>query len=208
MTEDKEATAMFTEEEYTLTIATDGKGTVVKHPDQPTYTYGTLVELTATAYIGWTFSHWTGDITGNDNPEAINVTENKTVAAHFTEEEVPPTIEIVAPKNAIYVFDSAILPFPIPIIVRRITIEVDASDNDSGIERVEFYIDGKLRGNDTSSPYTWTWIDDGPRRHIINATAYDNAGNSAYQEITVWKWGFHPGLVALLLLLAVLKSKI
>jgi len=71
---------------YTLTINVVGNGTVVKDPDQATYTYGTLVELTAVADSGWVFSHWSGDLTGSTNPETINMTSNKTVTTTFTQD--------------------------------------------------------------------------------------------------------------------------
>jgi hypothetical protein len=34
---------------------------------------------------------------------------------------------------------------------------VDAFDNDSGIDKVEFYINNKLKASDSSPPYKWKW---------------------------------------------------
>jgi hypothetical protein len=73
------------EDEYTLTINVIGSGSVAKDPDQPTYTYGTIVELNATADPGWIFDHWDGDLSGSKNPENINMDGDKTVIANFTE---------------------------------------------------------------------------------------------------------------------------
>jgi len=87
MTGDKTVTATFTEDQYTLTININGSGTVSKDPDQETYTYGTLVNLTATADPGWTFDHWDGDLSSSENPENITMDDNKTVIANFTEIE-------------------------------------------------------------------------------------------------------------------------
>jgi hypothetical protein len=42
--------------EFTLTINIVGNGQVIKNPDQTTYTYGTVVELTAIPDTGWSFS--------------------------------------------------------------------------------------------------------------------------------------------------------
>jgi hypothetical protein len=94
MTSDKEVTAHFTEDQYTLTINIDGNGSVTKDPDQTTYTYGTLVELTAEADPGWLFDYWSGDLTGSDNPITINMTSDKEVTAHFIEDEFTLTITI------------------------------------------------------------------------------------------------------------------
>lgn len=75
------------EDEYTLTINVVGSGSVAKDPDQPTYLYGTLVNLTANADGGWMFNHWDGDLSGYINPENITMDSNKTVIANFTEIE-------------------------------------------------------------------------------------------------------------------------
>lgn len=69
--------------EYTLTININSLGAVAKDPDQETYTYGTLVNLSAIDDSGWTFDHWSGDLNGSENPTAINMISNKTVIAHF-----------------------------------------------------------------------------------------------------------------------------
>jgi hypothetical protein len=89
-----------------------------------------------------------------------------------------------------------------PIIVQSITIEVNASDNQSGINRVEFYIDGILKGSDTSKPYSYDWREMRSGNHTITVKAYDNGGNSATSpEILVFKWRLHPILVIILLIL-------
>jgi uncharacterized repeat protein (TIGR02543 family) len=80
---DKTVNATFIKKAYTLTINIFGNGSVSKDPDQPTYTYGTQVQLTASANIGWSFSHWSGDITSSDNPTTFIITGNMTITAHF-----------------------------------------------------------------------------------------------------------------------------
>jgi uncharacterized repeat protein (TIGR02543 family) len=52
-----------------------------------------VVTLTATADAGWTFSNWTGDLTGSTNPDTITMDGNKTVTATFTETPVETTID-------------------------------------------------------------------------------------------------------------------
>jgi hypothetical protein len=60
-----------------------------------------------------------------------------------------------------------------------ITLSATASDN-VGVSRVEFYVDGALKGNDTTSPYSLaldsTTLADGS--HTLTAKAFDAAGNS------------------------------
>ncbi|MFW6121388.1 MAG: InlB B-repeat-containing protein, partial [Petrotogales bacterium] len=79
---------------YTLTININSDGIVTRDPDQETYNYGTLVNLTSYDNLGWSFSHWSGDLNGTENPTTINMTSNKTVTAHFTEDRYTLTINI------------------------------------------------------------------------------------------------------------------
>ena len=195
---------------YTLTITIQGSGTVTKVPDQTTYTYGQVVNLTADPASGWGFDHWGGDLSGSTNPTSITMNGNRAVTANFTkegEDTTPPLVKIVKPGNAFYIFNKEILPFRMPIIVQSVTIEVNASDNQSGMNRVAFYIDGILKGNDTSKPYSYDWKELRSGKHTIKVTAYDNAGNNASAEILVFKWRLHPILIIPILILGVLWAK-
>jgi len=106
ITENTTVTARFTQNQYTLTISVEGNGSVAKDPEQLTYTYGTVVELNATADLGWTFSHWSGDISGSVNPNTIFIDGNKSVTAIFTQNLYTLTINIIgngtATKNPDY----------------------------------------------------------------------------------------------------------
>jgi uncharacterized repeat protein (TIGR02543 family) len=115
MTEDKTVTAHFTLDEYTLTANTVGNGVVVKDPDQATYVYNISVQLNANPDTGWSFSHWTGDLTGSTNPESIIMTEDKTVTAHFTPDEYTLTVNTVGngavmkePDQATYTYNTSV----------------------------------------------------------------------------------------------------
>ena len=212
MTGDKSVTAHFVQKEYTLTIIVDGQGTVTKDPSLPTYLYGTAVELTATPDSDWVFSSWSGDLNSTQNPQSITMDGNKTITAHFVyngDDMNPPVIEITRPTNdGFYIFNQFILPFKMlgmPIIVQMITLEANASDNESGIEQVEFFVDGLPVGTDTSTPYSCDWREIRSGKHTITATATDNAGNTATtQDLVVFKWRFHPALIALIFLLGLI----
>lgn len=91
MNSDKMLTANFEEDIYTLSVTTTGQGTIYKYPAPPYY-YNDMVELTATPSSGWSFDHWTGDLSGSDNPANIYMTANKAVTAVFTQNALPPTI--------------------------------------------------------------------------------------------------------------------
>jgi uncharacterized repeat protein (TIGR02543 family) len=80
--------------ELVLTVLVDEGGTVIKKPNREKYAYGTLVQLTAVADLGYTFSHWEGNLTGNLNPATILMTGNKTVKAVFVKSEYTLTINV------------------------------------------------------------------------------------------------------------------
>ncbi|MFA5102306.1 MAG: cohesin domain-containing protein [Candidatus Thermoplasmatota archaeon] len=80
--------------EFNLIISIDGSGTVTKTPNQTTYPYGTVVQLTAVANTGCIFNSWSGDLAGNTNPISITIHGNKSVTAHFTSNQCTLTITI------------------------------------------------------------------------------------------------------------------
>jgi uncharacterized repeat protein (TIGR02543 family) len=83
MNENKTVTATFVPIEYTLTIANDGLGEVTRIPDQTTYHYGDVVQLTAVPAVTYGFSHWEGDLAGSTNPANITIYGNKSITAVF-----------------------------------------------------------------------------------------------------------------------------
>jgi uncharacterized repeat protein (TIGR02543 family) len=69
---------------YTIDI-TSAHGTVTKSPDQTTYHYGDVVQLTATPNTGWTFANWTGDLNSSTNPDSVTIHGNTSVTANYTQ---------------------------------------------------------------------------------------------------------------------------
>ncbi|HEX6975332.1 MAG TPA: phospholipase D-like domain-containing protein [Vicinamibacterales bacterium] len=78
----------------------------------------------------------------------------------------PPTVSITAPADGAVVSGTA-------------TVSADASD-DTGVTRVELWVDAVLRSTVTTSPYHFTWdtttMPDGS--HTLEARAFDAAGNA------------------------------
>jgi regulation of enolase protein 1 (concanavalin A-like superfamily) len=68
------------------------------------------------------------------------------------------------------------------------TITASASDADGSIARVEFYAGGLRLGQDTSSPYSFTWLNLPLGTFSLMAVAYDNDGamtSSAQRVVNV-----------------------
>ena len=79
------------------------------------------------------------------------------------------------------------MPLKNTIILGKITIRAEVySIND--MDRVEFYIDDKLKYVDDGSPYEWFWNEFAFGNHEIKAIAYDNEGSNTSDEITVWRF--------------------
>jgi hypothetical protein len=81
------ATSYIGPETYTLSASVSpvGSGAVSKNPDQATYNWGTNVELTAHANLGWTFGSWSGGASGTSNPVTVTITDDTAVTATFTQ---------------------------------------------------------------------------------------------------------------------------
>jgi uncharacterized repeat protein (TIGR02543 family) len=85
----KTVTANFNLITYTLTVdvSPGGGGTVTLEPSEPAggYVAGAEVTLTALASEGYEFDHWSGDLSGSENPTSIELDSDKEATAHFTQ---------------------------------------------------------------------------------------------------------------------------
>lgn len=86
---DMVVTAIFTQNQYNLSTTIGGSGRINKEPDQSTYLLGQIVKLTAAPEVGWTFSHWEGNVDGSENPVSVTIDGDKNIKAVFTENEYP-----------------------------------------------------------------------------------------------------------------------
>jgi Divergent InlB B-repeat domain len=85
MTANTLVTAMFTLNTYTLTVATagNGSGTTSNTPPGTTFTYGTVVTVTATPVALSSFTGWSGDCSGTFQC-VVTMTANKLITATFS----------------------------------------------------------------------------------------------------------------------------
>jgi len=79
---------------YTLTVLIVGSGSVNLNATGP-YSHGVVVELTAVPTIGWSFDHWSDDLSGSTSPATIVMDNNKIVTATFTQNVYALTTSVV-----------------------------------------------------------------------------------------------------------------
>jgi hypothetical protein len=89
------------------------------------------------------------------------------------------------PLDGLYILNRKMMPLPFPLIIGAITIEVEAIDAMSEVEKVEFYIDDELRSSDCIVPYEWLLDETIFFDHTIAAVAYDVVGHTATDEIVI-----------------------
>jgi regulation of enolase protein 1 (concanavalin A-like superfamily) len=84
MDSDKAVIANFSQAQLNLDVTIEGPGQVQVSPPGP-YDFGQQVTLTAVPAVGSQalFGGWSGDVTSNDNPLIIEITEDMSVTATF-----------------------------------------------------------------------------------------------------------------------------
>ncbi len=66
-----------------------------------------------------------------------------------------------------------------------INIAANASDSDGTIERVEFYNGNTLLGQDTSSPYSYSWTNVSEGSYTITVKGFDNEGGEDNESVSI-----------------------
>jgi hypothetical protein len=103
-------------------------------------------------------------------------------------ETIPPTVAITTPlAKSLYIGGGRVLPFPFTLVIGSLDVAVDATDTESGVSSVAFFLNGEPLITDTTPPYSWAWTDRGFGRYTILVEAVDGAGNHATDEIIVWR---------------------
>jgi hypothetical protein len=111
---------------------------------------------------------------GVDRPAAyagaVNLDDFQVTSANG--DIIPPTVAIQSPANG------ATLSGTVPITA--------TATDDSGIDHVEFWIDGTLRFATSTTPYQWSLDTTGLANglHDVTVKAYDTSGNIASSSIT------------------------
>lgn len=151
-------------------------------------------------------NYWS-DYTGSDSDgdgigdvpyiilDGMNTDGYPLIAPYTGEDTIPPVVKIQTPTNGLYLWGLRLFSELFrknTIIYGSINIQVEATDAQSGIAKVEFLIDDSLNPEfvDTQSPYSWTWSKPSLlfHKHTIIVIAYDNAGNPNHDLLEVKKY--------------------
>ncbi|MCX5697886.1 MAG: InlB B-repeat-containing protein [Candidatus Omnitrophica bacterium] len=80
---DKAITANYAPIVYTLSVTTNGNGSVSKSPSQTGYAYNTAVVLKALPNTGSKFVSWSGSLSSTSNPVTVIANSNKVITANY-----------------------------------------------------------------------------------------------------------------------------
>jgi len=169
---------------FTVEFTAGPNGSLAGDTRQTIPSGGATSPVTAIPDTGYRFGDWSGSFTTTDNPLTLTyVQSNLWFQANFLND--PPQIQITSPADG-------------TTATGLVTIAATAND-DSGVERVEFFVDGIKKQNLSVNPsqnspqrvltgsYQFSWHSyehtNGP--HVVRATAFDRAGAQASSQITL-----------------------
>ncbi len=138
---------------------------------------GSTTEYTASFTLGegkHTVEYWSVDCVDNE--------ESHKTSPQLVVDTTPPTVEITAPENALYLFGSKLFSMSKPFCIGKVTIAADAQDTGTGITMVTFDIDGDT-GYANSAPYEYTYRGMKFGGATATVTAYDGKGLTAQDSI-------------------------
>jgi hypothetical protein len=98
----------------------------------------------------------------------------------------PPRLDIVTPESGLYYFGKKVLSIDKTIIIGGFTITVNASDAESDLYRVVFFLDNKEIGEDIDEPFTHYCARKHSGEGKIRAVAEDLEGNNAADSLEIY----------------------
>ena len=102
----------------------------------------------------------------------------------------PPTVAITAPEPGLYLFGNKLLSSSKVFIIGAFSIEATASDAESGVYRVQFYLDGDLLSESTEVPYSAYCAVKHMGAGTIKVVAEDFSGNTAEDTLDITYYKF------------------
>jgi len=152
----------------------DGSETVVS---------GDLAEFTVSGNGEHNIEFWAVDKMGNEEA-------HHTIPTFRIDSGAAPSVAITAPEPGLYLFGNKLLSASKVIIIGAFTVEATASDAESGIYRVQFYLDGDLIAEDTEVPFSAYIAEKHMGAGTIKVVAEDFAQNTAEDTLDITYYKF------------------
>jgi hypothetical protein len=171
----------------TVTATDSGSGVkeiIYKLDGVETVVPGDTVTIEVSTNGDHTFEYWAVDNVGN-----VETTHG--MLSFRIDRGVAPTVSITEPTPGLYLFGKKILSASKIIIIGGFTVEATASDADSGVYAVEFFLDGESIGSDVQGPdYTAYCGIKNSGAATIKAVAEDFAQNTAEDTLDIVYYKF------------------
>lgn len=162
----------------------------VNYPDENVPMTGANdYELSSGDIVSWFYSDFDENKTTPDTSDhVINI------EILIESDEKNPSLEITKPKQGgIYLNDNMVLTIPLissSVIIKPITIKVEANDEQSGIATISFSIDNNTHYESFSAPYTWQYTpSQGINKGTLTITATDRSNNKQIIEQSIFTFG-------------------
>ena len=128
-------------------------------------------------------SFWAVDCVGNVEAE-------KSIPTFHIDVGSPPTVAITAPEPGLYLFGNQILSSSKVFIIGAFTVEATATDDESGVYRVQFLLDGDVISEDTEVPFSAYVAQKHMGAGTIKVIAEDFSGNTAEDTLDITYYKF------------------
>ena len=126
----------------------------------------------------------------SDGPVSVTITATDATgdtgsnSASITSDNTAPEIVITKPGAGLYFMDGMrLLPFSYPFIIGQITFETEVTDEGSGVEDVEFYLENNLEATVTEPPYRWLWDEAATGFFDVELLVTDKVGHESTDSV-------------------------
>jgi hypothetical protein len=170
----------------TITATDEGAGMGEIHyilDGVETVVAGDTASFTVSGNGEHTIEYWAVDIMGNEEAHHF-------IPAFRIDSGSPPSVAITAPEPGLYLFGNKLLSASKVIIIGAFTVEATASDAESGIYRVQFFLDGDLVSEDTEVPFSAYVAEKHMGAGTIRVVAEDYAQNTAEDTLDITYYKF------------------
>ncbi|MEA3458600.1 MAG: Ig-like domain-containing protein [Candidatus Thermoplasmatota archaeon] len=120
--------------------------------------------------------------------DPLNTTKLIEIHVNIIEDSIEPEVTLTKPqKGGVYINNNQIFAFPFQtaFVLGDLTVKASAYDEQTSIDKIEFYIDGVLKHSCDEKPYTFPFTEDIKGKFSLKVTAYDQADNQKEIEMVI-----------------------